>query len=98
MLKRIYYFRKENDMVDKMDAEAYNNRGYAKHMSGDCKGAIADYDKVISINPKFAYAYYNRGAAKGELGDYKGEIADCDKAIKLNTKYAEAYNNRGIAK
>jgi hypothetical protein len=30
----------------------------------DIAGAIADYDRAISIDPKFADAYLNRGKAK----------------------------------
>ena len=30
---------------------AYTNRGISKGESGDYKGAIVDYDKVISLDP-----------------------------------------------
>ena len=65
---------------------------------GDYQGAIADYDKAIERNPRFAVAYNNRGNAKSTLEDHQGAIADYDKAIKFNPKYAKAYKNRGIAK
>ena len=61
------------------------------------KKAIADFDKAIELNPKYADAYYNRGIAKRQLKQYKEAIADYDKAIKLNPKDANVYYNRGFA-
>ena len=61
-------------------------------------GVIADFDKLIVINPRSADAYYNRGVAKDYKGDYDGAVADYDNAIEINPKDALAYNNRGNAK
>jgi tetratricopeptide (TPR) repeat protein len=62
---------------------SYNNRGYAKSNLGDKKGAMADYDIAIRINPQDAEAYGNRGNAKSDLGDKKGAIADMNIADRL---------------
>ena len=48
------------------------------------KGAIADYDKAIKLDPKYISAYYNRGLAKYDLKDYEGASSDFDKANELN--------------
>ena len=87
-----------NSIAQSSNAEAYNNRGLAKYELGDKKGAIADYNEAIRINPNFAKAYYNRGTAKYELGDKKGAIADFNEVIRLNPTFAPVYNNRGVAK
>ena len=87
-----------NSIAQSSNAEAYNNRGLAKYELGDKKGAIADYNEAIRLNPNFAEAYNNRGLAKSDLGDKKGEIADYNEAIRLNPTFALAYNNRGVAK
>ena len=79
-------------------ADAYYCRAYAKHDLGDRQGAIADYNKVITINPQFFYAYNNRASAKLELGDNQGAIADYTKAIAINPQHAGSYLNRGVAK
>jgi S1-C subfamily serine protease len=63
---------------------------------GDYKGAIADYDQAIRLNPKLAPAYNNRGWLRDELGDKQGAIADYDQAIRLDPKFAVAYGNRGF--
>ena len=80
------------------DAKACYNRGVDKFILGDYKGAIADYDEAISINPNDAMTYYNRGRAKHDLKDYKGAIADYDKSIRINPYQAAAYHLRGLAK
>ena len=79
-------------------AQACIDRGLAEYEAGRHEEAIAEYDKALKINPKFAEAYYNRGLIKHELGDSKGAIADFDQAIKIDPQYVEAYTQRGLAK
>jgi tetratricopeptide (TPR) repeat protein/S1-C subfamily serine protease len=79
-------------------AWAYSNRGMAKSGLGDNKGAFADYDTAIRINPQFAKSYSNRGVLKAELGDKKGAIADFETAIRFDSQFAAPYSNRGLAK
>jgi tetratricopeptide (TPR) repeat protein len=76
----------------------YLNSGIAKGKLDDFKGAIADYDKAIEINPNYGEAYGYRGYAKVNLNNYQGAIADFNKAIEINIKYAKAYFFRGISK
>jgi tetratricopeptide (TPR) repeat protein len=64
----------------------------------DYKGAIADYDQAIRLNPKFALAYLNRGDSRYGLGDKKGAITDFDQAIRLDPKYSPAYSSRGYVR
>ena len=85
----------------KSPAEDFFTSAQAKQAKGDLDGAIADYTRVIEINPnnpKYAVAYDDRGIAKQAKGDLDGAIADCTRAIELNPKYANAYNNRGSFK
>ena len=72
------------------------NSGLDKAVSGNLKGAIADWTKAIEIYPKYALAYYNRAIAKHELQDYQGAIDDYTKAIELNPELYQPYTNRGI--
>ena len=55
-------------------AEAYNNRGAARHELGDDAGAIADYDRALEFGPPQTAApvYANRAAARYAVGDYAG--------------------------
>ncbi len=59
--------------------------------------AIADFDKAIEINPKYANAYYFRGIAKFYCYDHVGGMVDCKKAIELDPSYAEDFKNRELS-
>ena len=89
---------------EKAKAESVNflrQRGYRRQESGDYYGAIADFSKIIEINPRSAYAvdaYVYRGNAKYYLEDYEGAIADFSKVIEINPRDTRAYGNRGISK
>jgi Flp pilus assembly protein TadD len=71
-------------------AQKYRNRDY--------RGALADYDRAISLNPKSAPAYNYRGVLKEKIQDIQGGLADYNQAIALNANYGEAYSNRGKLK
>jgi len=79
-------------------AKEYYNRGRNKDRLHDYRGAMADYNKAIELNPNLALDYYGRGKAKSELHDYRGAMPDYTKAIELNPNYAEAYFHRGVSK
>lgn len=79
-------------------ADEYFLRGISKEDLKDYKGAIADFTKVIKIEPLVADAYNNRGNAKYNLKDYSGAIADINKAIELNPLYTKAFFNSGKTK
>jgi tetratricopeptide (TPR) repeat protein/S1-C subfamily serine protease len=76
------------------EAYAYSNRGNAKLALGSKQEAIIDYDRAISLNPKYAIAYNNRGNAKYALGNKQEAIIDLDRAIILSPRYPGAYNSR----
>jgi Flp pilus assembly protein TadD len=78
-------------------ANDYLKQGNAKYQAGDKQGAIADFDRVIQLDPQSAEAYRKRGFIKAELGDKKGAIVDYDRAIQLNPKAAN-YLERGNVK
>jgi tetratricopeptide (TPR) repeat protein len=64
-------------------ALAYYNRGLAYNQKGDPDRAIADFNKVIELNPNFAPAYGARGSAYETKGDPDRAIADYRKATEL---------------
>jgi tetratricopeptide (TPR) repeat protein/S1-C subfamily serine protease len=80
------------------EAYAYNNRGNVRFDLGQKEAAIADYDRAIAIDYKYAVAYYNRGNVKSDLGQKAAAIADFDRAIAIAPKSADAYINRGSAR
>ena len=81
-----------------ISAESYYFWGCTKHVLGNYKGAVADYDKAIQLKPDYAKAYGNRGYAKYILGQHFAAITDYDKALQLKPDIAEVYSNRGVVK
>ena len=57
---------------------------------------VSDYNKVLSLNPKFAHAAYNKGNVMMVLKNYRAAISDYTYAIKIEPNFAEAYYNRGL--
>lgn len=78
-------------------AEMAFKKGIVKYNSKDYKGAIADFTKAITVNPKHINAYMQRAKCKQLLEDYKGAMEDYGKVIKLKPS-PEAYTARGIVK
>src|SRR5215467_10605119 len=76
----------------------YYNRGVTRGEKGDSDGAIADFTKVIELDPRNAGAYYNRGEARFRKDDPNGAIADFTKAIEIDPRYARAFSRRGDAR
>lgn len=50
---------------------------------GELDRAIADYDRVIELNPQSRTAYGCRGVVYAQKGDYDRAIADYDQVIRL---------------
>jgi tetratricopeptide (TPR) repeat protein len=77
---------------------AYYFGGVAKASEGDVNGAIAEFNRLIQVNPKDEIAYYNRALLEANKGDFDVAIADFNHAIQLKPTFARAYNDRGSVK
>ena len=77
-------------------AEAFRNRGIARHSFDDLSGALADYDKAIRLNARDFHAYHNRGMIRARRGDKAGAKEDYDKAVRLKLDLALPVLQNGI--
>lgn len=66
-------------------AENFNWRGYHRHLSGDLRGAIADYTKALGHEKHHVY-FSNRAEAHLELGDAKAARRDAMASLALNAR------------
>jgi len=69
---------------------AYSHRAAAFQKKGDYDLAIADYNKVIELNPHFAGAYYRRALAYESQGDKDQAIADLRKVLEIDPSNTDA--------
>ena len=72
-------------------------KGAAYVLKEQWDGGIAEYNKALELNPRFAIAYRTRGFAYCGKGQYDQAISDFTKAIEINPRYADAYLFRGFA-
>ena len=70
--------------------------GINYNANGQYKEAMAEFNKVIEMDPKNAEAYNYRGYCYILAGDFEKATADYTKAIDLDPFYADAYYNRAM--
>ena len=59
--------------------------------------ALADFNKVILLDPQNAYIYHMRGRLKHlRLDDRLGALVDFKKAIAIDPRYTDAWYSRGF--
>ena len=78
--------------------DSYLEQGNGKLKNSDWTGAIADFSKVLTVNPRSSVAYNDRGTARYSMNDFDGAIKDFTQALTLDPNLASAYNGRGNAK
>ena len=79
------------------NADAYQDRGFLYERQNNLLQAIADFSKVIEINPKFVNIYNRRGIDYKNQGNLSQAIADYTKVIELDPGNSSAYWNRALA-
>ena len=74
----------------------YFYRGIAKYNLSDVRGALADFEKSVEINPVFTNGYHYRAITKSRLGEYDEALKDFDTAISLRPGNDGIYFSRGV--
>lgn len=85
--------------LNKNEPNAYVMRSEIKMRSfNDVKGALADMDEAIKLEPHYSGFFINRAFMKYKLDDYFGSMSDYDYALSLDPTNVTAYYNRGLLK
>jgi tetratricopeptide (TPR) repeat protein len=80
-------------------ADDYFASATQKYLKGDNRGALADLNQAIALDPKNDDAYVSRALLKQSgLRDFQGALADYNQAIALNPKNYNAYGLHGSLK
>lgn len=77
-------------------SDDYFALGVQKFEKQDYRGALAEYNRAIQINPNYAIAYNNRGILKyTKLNNRSGGISDMRQAARLfkSQKNTSGYND-----
>ena len=75
----------------------YHNRGLEYLRFGETQKALADFDRVIALNPSFPYVYNERGAAHVARHEYDLALEDFNRIIAAKPDYPRPYVGRGSA-
>jgi tetratricopeptide (TPR) repeat protein len=72
-------------------------RSHLKTKNEDYRGALADLDRLVALQPNSAGVHYYRGYLKQHyLKDFPGALADYDRLVELNPNDSKVYLNRGL--
>ncbi len=72
------------------------NRGSLKVKREDYEGALADFNKLLAINPSNGGAYSNIGILYYKQEKYKEAITSFDQALEIDPSNTIALYNRGM--
>ena len=72
-------------------SKMYLRRGIKRLMSGDTKGAMADYNKAITANPQLDEAYESRGLVYETIGNLGKACKDWRTAATLGNENADLW-------
>lgn len=78
-------------------APAYAGRGLVYRMKGDLDRAIAEYDRAIAADARFAAAYAGRGRVFLAQKRIDKALIEFDRALAQDTRSADAHAGRGLA-
>ena len=87
--KAIDYYNRAIDQ-DQDYAEAYYERGQAKHHNEQYSLAVSDFDKFISLNSNHVEAHCYRAEAKFGRGDSDGAREDLETALLLTEESGDS--------
>jgi lipoprotein NlpI len=82
---------------DAKSSKAFMLRGQMHEALARHAEAVADFSRVIDLNPQAAEAYNHRGSERFKLGEIKPSVGDFDKFLELMPIERNGHWRRGIA-
>lgn len=80
------------------NAEAFNNRCWARAIIGDLQSALNDCNAALQLHPSYADAFDSRAMVNLKSGQPGKAVADYDAALRIDPKRANSLYGRGLAK
>ena len=74
----------------------YINRALTRYNMQELRGAMADYDLALSIDPNNILGHYNRGLLRAQVGDDNRAIEDFDFVVQYDPGNTFALFNRAL--
>jgi serine/threonine-protein kinase len=87
----------EAERLDPLDLQVKTQIGYVYHFGHDLDRAMAQFEKVIALEPSFAFAHYALGDACTQQGRYDRAIEAFNRAIALGGRFVNHVAALGYA-
>jgi eukaryotic-like serine/threonine-protein kinase len=71
------------ERLDPLDLQIKTQIGYVHHFHHDVDRAIAQFERVLGLEPSFAFAHYGLADACTQKGEYERAFAEFNQAIEL---------------
>ncbi len=84
--------------IDPKNAQAFRDRAYLLCCSGKFQQALADFERLLAIVPRYTEGWNLKGEAELKLEKFKEAQADFTKAIELQPEFPSYYHRRGKAR
>jgi len=87
----------EKPQIGKQTVDFWHKKGVSFSALKRYREAVACYDRVLEIDPRYTFAWIGKGVALDGLGQAKAAIECYDKALTIEPRDATAWSNKGAA-
>ncbi|HXW04204.1 MAG TPA: tetratricopeptide repeat protein, partial [Vicinamibacterales bacterium] len=87
----------EAERLDPLDLQLKTQIGYVHYFHHDLRRAIDQFEKVVALEPGFAFAHYALGDVCTQRGEYDRAVREFNRAIELGGRSANHVGILGYA-